>query len=86
MGIDSTFPIAFAKSQLAAGVKIPTSGSVFVSVREEDKEEIIEPMRILASLGFIIYATQGTANVLAESGIRANILEKIAAGRAPERH
>ena len=83
MGIDTTFPIAFAKSQLASGTKLPTSGSVFVSVREEDKEEILEPMRILARLGFIIYATQGTAQALAAAGIRANVLEKIAAGARP---
>ena len=83
MGIDRTFPIAFAKSQLASGVKLPTSGGVFVSVREEDKEAIIEPMRILASLGFIIYATTGTADALAAAGIRANILQKIAAGARP---
>ena len=59
MGIDRSFEIAFAKSQLGAGSRPPTSGAVFVSVRDADKEKIVEPLRKLQALGFKILATGG---------------------------
>ena len=52
MGIDRSFEVAFAKSQLGAGSRPPTSGAVFVSVRDADKEKIVEPLRTLQALGF----------------------------------
>jgi carbamoyl-phosphate synthase large subunit len=86
MGIDASLPIAFAKSQMAAGSPLPTDparGGVFVSVREADKDEIVEPVRSLARDGFTIYATSGTAAMLERHGIRVHVLQKIAAGARP---
>jgi carbamoyl-phosphate synthase large subunit len=86
MGIDQSLPIAFAKSQMAGGVKLPTDpskGGVFVSVREQDRATITEPIRILIREGFEIYATDGTAGALAAQGLKVNLLQKIAAGARP---
>jgi carbamoyl-phosphate synthase large subunit len=83
MGIDLSLPIAFAKSQFAAGIDLPTSGNVFVSVRSQDRPKIAEPLRILASLGFGIFATQGTADYLASVGVNATVLKKIGEGARP---
>jgi carbamoyl-phosphate synthase large subunit len=83
MGIDTTFPIAFAKSQIAGGTKLPTSGGVFVSVRDDDKQAIIEPIRALASFGFTVYATGGTAELLNASGVKTTTLQKIGTGARP---
>src|SRR5205085_3390529 len=60
MGIDADFPMAFAKSQIAAGSPLPTKGNVFISVREADHEAIVPAARKLADEGFTIYATTGT--------------------------
>jgi len=67
MGIDSSFPIAFAKSQMAAGTHLPTQGQVFVSVRDVDKSAIIEPARRLARMGFTLVTTGSSANGSARS-------------------
>jgi carbamoyl-phosphate synthase large subunit len=86
MGIDRSLPIAFAKSQMAAGTHLPTDpakGGVFVSVREVDKPSIVEPARILAAEGFEIYATGGTAEILEKHGIKVTLLQKIATGARP---
>ncbi len=86
MGIDSSLPIAFAKSQLAAGIDLPTDpekGSVFVSVREADRERIIGPAKMLHEMGFGLYATGGTADRLAEHGIPSTRLQKIGEGARP---
>jgi len=86
MGIDPSFPIAFAKSQMAAGSALPTApakGGVFISVRESDRQGIIEPASILARQGFTIYATSGTAAALQEAGIPVTLLQKIATGARP---
>ncbi|GAB2544322.1 carbamoyl-phosphate synthase large subunit [Brachybacterium huguangmaarense] len=70
MGLDATFPRAFAKSQLAiSGQGLPTSGRVFVSVADRDKRGLVLPVARLAELGFEILATAGTAQVLARSGV-----------------
>src|SRR6185436_14881134 len=69
MGIDSDFARAFAKSQLAAGMKLPTSGVAFLSVREADKPAIAEIARRLVNLGFTLVATHGTAAYLQKSGL-----------------
>jgi len=81
MGIDYTFDAAFAKSQLAAGSVLPTSGTVFISVRRADKEAIIPAAKILHEIGFKIVATAGTHEALARNGIPAECINKLAEGR-----
>src|SRR5580693_1052897 len=81
MGIDRSFEIAFAKSQLGAGSRPPTSGAVFVSVRDADKEKIVEPLRKLQALGFKILATGGTQRYLIAHGLKAEKVNKVSEGR-----
>ncbi|MED5313141.1 MAG: carbamoyl-phosphate synthase large subunit [Pseudomonadota bacterium] len=81
MGIDSDFGRAFAKSQLGAGVDLPLSGKVFVSVRDEDKQATIEICRTLHELGFEILATGGTTEALTAAGVPATRLNKVMEGR-----
>jgi carbamoyl-phosphate synthase large subunit len=80
MGADTTFELAFAKSQLAASVVLPTSGNVFISVREHDRKKIHAVARQLQSLGFTLFASQGTGEHLRASGIPCTVLPKIATG------
>ena len=70
MGIDRSFEVAFAKSQLGAGSRPPTSGAVFVSVRDADKEKIVEPLRKLQALGFKILATGEPSVTSPPAGLR----------------
>ncbi len=81
MGVGETFAEAFVKSQLAAGVRLPSAGKVFISVRNADKPKVVEIARTLRSLGFILYATRGTASCLADSGIEVTAVNKVAEGR-----
>ncbi|MGO9483945.1 MAG: carbamoyl-phosphate synthase large subunit [Rhodomicrobium sp.] len=81
MGIDRSFDLAFAKSQLAAGSRLPTSGTLFVSVKEADKARIVEPVRELASLGFKVLATRGTLRYLEANGIACTKVNKVLEGR-----
>ena len=81
MGIDRSFPIAFAKSQLGGGTRVPRTGTVFISVRESDKERILEPARILTKLGFKVIATSGTQRYLADHGVPADKINKVLEGR-----
>ena len=60
MGLDRSFEMAFAKSQLGGGTRVPRKGTVFVSVREIDKARVTEAVRLLDSLGFKVMATSGT--------------------------
>ncbi len=86
MGIDRSLAIAFAKSQIAAGNALPidpSKGGVFVSVREQDRGTVVEPIRTLARLGFKLYSTEGTGAFLARHGIASHVLQKIAAGARP---
>ncbi|PMC75816.1 carbamoyl-phosphate synthase large subunit [Brachybacterium sp. UMB0905] len=85
MGLDSTFPLAFAKSQLAiSGQGLPTSGRAFVSVSDRDKRSLPLPVARLAALGFEILTTAGTGKVLQRYGIPARVLRKASeAGDAP---
>lgn len=76
MGIAADFPTAFAKSQVAAGVKLPKSGRVFVSVSDRDKHQIVLPIRRLWQMGFEILATSGTARILGKQGIPATEVTK----------
>ncbi|MFD1944772.1 carbamoyl-phosphate synthase large subunit [Paradevosia shaoguanensis] len=81
IGLDTDYAIAFAKSQLGAGSKVPKEGTVFVSVRDADKEAIVEPMRHLENAGFKILATGGTQRYLVENGIAAEKINKVLEGR-----
>jgi carbamoyl-phosphate synthase large subunit len=81
MGLDRSFDIAFAKSQLGGGTRVPKSGTVFVSVRDADKVRILEATRLLAGLGFKVLATSGTQRYLAEQGVPAVRINKVAEGR-----
>lgn len=80
MGIDADFGQAYIKSQLAAGQKLPKKGNVFISVNDRDKRHIIFIAKKLNDLGFKIYASRGTAAVLASSSIASKILPKISEG------
>ncbi|MBX3598519.1 MAG: carbamoyl-phosphate synthase large subunit [Rhizobiaceae bacterium] len=81
MGLDTDFALAFAKSQLGAGIDLPRSGTVFVSVRDEDKEGVLPSIKRLADLGFRILATGGTQRYLAENGVAAEKVNKVLEGR-----
>ena len=81
MGIDEDFPKAFYKSQDAASSHIPVDGKVFISVKHTDKEKIIPIARKFHEMGYGIVATSGTAKALAENGIPAQTILKIAEGR-----
>ncbi|CAH0496972.1 carbamoyl-phosphate synthase large subunit [Novosphingobium sp. CECT 9465] len=81
MGIDSTFAVAFAKSQLGAGVKLPQGGTVFVSVKDSDKAMVLPAVAKLTELGFRIVATGGTARYLADAGVIVERVNKVAEGR-----
>jgi len=81
MGLDKDFALAFAKSQLGANVDLPRSGTLFVSVRDEDKPGILPAVKRLSRLGFKVLATSGTARYLAENGVEAHKINKVLEGR-----
>ena len=81
MGMGRTFAEAFVKSQLAAGVKLPATGKVFISVRQSDKARVVEIARDLVNLGFTLYATRGTATGLAAAGLAVTPVNKVTEGR-----
>ncbi len=81
MGLDTSFPRAFLKSQMGAGVRLPESGRAFISVRDSDKAAAVGVARRLAELGFAIVATRGTAQKLREAGIEAEVVNKVLEGR-----
>jgi carbamoyl-phosphate synthase large subunit len=81
MGVGATFGEAFVKSQLAAGVKLPTGGRAFISVRDGDKLQGVQVARDLVELGFSLLATRGTAGVLMSHGIPVQQVNKVAEGR-----
>ncbi|GAB1717076.1 MAG: carbamoyl-phosphate synthase large subunit [Nitrobacter sp.] len=81
MGIDRSFEIAFAKSQLGSGTRLPRKGTVFVSVRETDKVRILETVKLLSSMGFRVMATSGTQRYLSDSGVPAEKINKVLEGR-----
>ncbi len=84
MGIDTTFGVAFAKSQAGAYGSLPTKGAAFVSVANRDKRSMIFPVKRLADLGFDILATQGTAEVLRRNGVEATVVRKGHHGPGPD--
>jgi carbamoyl-phosphate synthase large subunit len=81
MGIGETFAEAFVKSQLAAGVRLPASGKVFVSLKNADKPRAIELARLMVELGFELVATRGTAAALAAAAVSVTPVNKVAEGR-----
>src|SRR5690606_22032438 len=81
MGLDYDYALAFAKAQLGAGVDLPRSGTLFVSVRDEDKARVLPSVKRLAELGFKVMATSGTARYLAEHGVAAQKINKVLEGR-----
>ncbi|MBU1404403.1 MAG: carbamoyl-phosphate synthase large subunit, partial [Proteobacteria bacterium] len=81
MGMDVCLGLAFAKSQLAAGQKIPTEGNVLLSMRHSDKPAIVPIAKKIIALGFNILATRGTAKILAENGVACTSVHKISEGR-----
>jgi carbamoyl-phosphate synthase large subunit len=81
MGLDRDFAMAFAKSQIGGGSRLPREGTVFVSVRDADKPRVLEAIRLLVSLGFKIIGTSGTQRYLAEQGVPASKINKVAEGR-----
>ena len=81
MGVGKSFGEAFVKSQMAAGVNLPRSGKVFLSVKDSDKPRAVKVAKDLVKLGFTIMATRGTANTIREAGIEVETVNKVAEGR-----
>ncbi len=82
MGWDRSFPQAFLKAQMGAGVDLPREGKVFISIRDDDKTaEMAETARILKDLGFEIVATRGTGAWLGDNGIECEVVNKVYEGR-----
>ena len=81
MGIDSNFAKAYTKSQIAEGTTLPTQGCLFVSVKDGDKPQIVEPVKQLVEFGFTVVATGGTADYLTEQGLPIERVNKVAEGR-----
>lgn len=80
MGIDGSFGRAFGKAEIAAGVRLPAKGTVFISVADRDKRAVVWPAKRLSELGFDILATKGTAEVLRRWGVDAAVVPKAGAG------
>jgi carbamoyl-phosphate synthase large subunit len=81
MGVGSTFAEAFVKSQLGASVKLPQGGKAFISVRNEDHQNVVDIAQDLAKLGFDLVATKGTARTLVDNGLTVQAVNKVAEGR-----
>ena len=81
MGIDRSYAVAFAKSQLGSGSRLPTTGTLFVSVKEADKARIVQPVKELAEMGFKVLATRGTLRHLEANGIACTRINKVLEGR-----
>jgi carbamoyl-phosphate synthase large subunit len=81
MGLADDFPAAFAKAQLASGVKLPKGGRVFMSVKDNDKPALVDLGRRLTSLGFVLVATSGTHKYLKGKGVQTELVLKVTEGR-----
>ncbi len=81
MGIDQSVGMAFAKSQFAVGLELPTSGTAFLSIKKGDKEPLLETARMLEKEGFRILATSGTAEFLSKHGVKCQKVLKLSEGR-----
>jgi len=80
MGLDKDFSVAYLKSQIAAGNALPTSGNAFISVKDADKQAVLEPAQNLLNAGFSLIATEGTAAFLAENGLEVERINKVMQG------
>jgi carbamoyl-phosphate synthase large subunit len=83
MGVDVSLPNAYLKALLGAGTRFPTSGGVFLSVRQADRDAMIPVVRSLMAMGFEVFTTKGTGELLARHGLRPKILKKIQEGARP---
>ncbi len=81
MGLGKNFGMAFAKAQLGAGVNLPTSGKVFISVRDRDRDAAVELGRELVEKGFELVVTKGTGRALEAAGIECKLVNKVYEGR-----
>ena len=81
MGVDKSFGLAYYKAQLAAGMRLPSEGTVFISVADKDKPAVVEIAKEFAQLGFKILATRGTYKFLKERGVDAQMVLKYSEGR-----
>ena len=81
MGLDSDFYRAFAKAQFGCGADLPTKGKIFISVKDSDKEAMLEPAKALLDLGFALVATRGTAGYLREQGLEVAEINKVLEGQ-----
>ncbi|MCL2427771.1 MAG: carbamoyl-phosphate synthase large subunit [Alphaproteobacteria bacterium] len=81
MGLDASFERAFAKAQLGAGVRLPDSGTVFLSIKDADKKGLPGLARRLAEMGFSIMATRGTAARIRDAGLTVKLVNKVLEGR-----
>jgi|TARA_B110000263_G_scaffold70532_1_gene61420 carbamoyl-phosphate synthase large subunit len=82
MGRDTNFERAFFKAQLGAGIELPKKGNVFISIRDNDKsQKLIETVKVLTKLGFVIIATKGTAGYLAKNNLQSISINKVHEGR-----
>ncbi len=81
MGVGETFAEAFVKSQLGSGERLPQSGKVFISLRDDDKLRVLDIARVLTGMGFTLVATHGTAKALEAAGLAVTRINKVAEGR-----
>jgi carbamoyl-phosphate synthase large subunit len=81
IGLDRSFGVAFAKSQLGSGTQVPRTGTAFVSVRDSDKARILPAVKTLSELGFRILATGGTQRFLEDNGVASARINKVLEGR-----
>ncbi|HEY5769250.1 MAG TPA: ATP-grasp domain-containing protein, partial [Terrimicrobium sp.] len=81
MGIDADLGIAYGKAQMSAQPALPAGGNVFISVKDSDKPSVVPIAKEFANLGFVVYATGGTARILTEAGIPVRLLYKLQEGR-----
>jgi carbamoyl-phosphate synthase large subunit len=81
MGVADNFGEAFAKAQLAAGQKLPLKGTLFISVNDHDKEQVVPVARQFVEMGFQLVATHGTADILSDAGLRVERVYKVKEGR-----
>jgi len=83
IGIDSSFEMAYAKSQLAAGQKLPVSGAVFISVKDKDKPSVVSIAEGFHEMGFELFASSGTGRFLLEKGLKVKLIPKVYEGERP---
>jgi carbamoyl-phosphate synthase large subunit len=81
--MDRSLPVALAKARMAAGIRLPTEGNVFLSVRDSDKPHCVEIARSLVSMGFCVYTTQATRDLLLSHSVETVLLRKISEGARP---